>query len=145
MQLNSLLEEKLKMYIREDYVTNSSSTSYVIISDEEINAEDLVKYLGLTKENPLYDGFYDACERIIETRYDGLYHYSYLDSFNKNVLTETFGEKTANKVMKAYEENKKVYFGTISTEYDDYEACLAMDYFSINDDAFFIDATSCIY
>ena len=65
------------MYIREDYVTNSSSTSYVIISDEEINAEDLVKHLGLTKENPLYDGFYDACERIIETRYDGLYHYSY--------------------------------------------------------------------
>ena len=140
-----ILLEEAKMYIRNGFVTNSSSTSYVIISDNEIDTEGLIKKLGIEKDSPLYNVFYDVCNRIVENGHEGIYHHSFEESINKELLEDNFSKETAEKVIKALAEGKFVYIGTMSNEYDEIESCLAMDCFIIDEDDFLFDATSCVY
>lgn len=52
------------MRVRAGYVSNSSSTSFLILTDEELKEESFLDLMGVTRESPLAGVFRSLYERI---------------------------------------------------------------------------------
>ena len=84
------------MVIRDGFVTNSSSTSFIIISKKELTGEYLAKKLGVKSNAPNYNTILNLCKEMIREGKRGFYHHYYEDT-NYELVKELFGEKTALK------------------------------------------------
>ena len=131
------------MKIRDGFVTNSSSTSYIIMSKKELTAEFLAKKLGLTKKSFDYYKILNLCQQIINDGEYGFYHYNFNDT-NYELVKEIFGEITAKRYEKALHDGYNLYCGKLSSdENDGLEITLCLDSFTLEDKDFFMDASDC--
>ena len=133
------------MKIRDGFVTNSSSTSYIIISKEQLTGEYLAKNLGLTEKSPNYYEILEVCKNMVFDGKRGFYHHTYEESENYDLIKEIFGEKTANKYKKSIKKGYKIYCGRISSEENDYEITMCLDYMKYKDSEVFIDASDNVW
>ena len=139
------LWEVLFMKIRDGFVTNSSSTSYIIISKKDLTGEYLAEKLGLTEKSPNYYEILEVCKNMVIDGKMGFYHNSYEESENYDLIKELFVEKTANKYKKSVNKGYKIYCGRISSEENDYEITMCLDYMKYKDSEIFIDATDNVW
>lgn len=133
------------MKIRDGFVTNSSSTSYIIISKKKLTGEYLAKKLGLTEKSPNYYEILNVCKNMVIDGKRGFYHYTYEESENYDLIKEIFGEKTANKYNQSVKNGYEIYCGRISSEENDYEITMCLDYMKYKDSEVFIDATDNVW
>lgn len=82
------------MIVRNGLVTNSSSTSYIIISKKELTPEGMVKLLGVKENSKLYIPTLKLCAKMLNDYNDGFYHYN-LEDTDENLVKQLFGEETA--------------------------------------------------
>lgn len=129
------------MKIRDGFVTNSSSTSYIIISKKELTGEYLAQKLGITKESPNYYDVVLVCKNMVNDGKNGFYHHSYQESMSYNLIKELFGKDTASKYEKAIKKGYEIYCGRISSDETDYEIAMCLDYMKYKDSEIYIDAT----
>lgn len=129
------------MKIRDGFVTNSSSTSYIIISKKELTGEFLAQKLGVTAKTPNYHDIVTVCKKMVDVGKDGFYHHSYEKSLNYILINKLFGKNTADKFKKALKNGYEIYCGQISSDETDYEIAMCLDYIKYSDTEFYIDAT----
>lgn len=129
------------MKIRDGFVTNSSSTSYIIMSKNEISGEYLANKLGVTEKSLNYNEILTVCNKMIEDGKDGFYHHSYEESTNIELIKSLFGSETANKYIKLVKKGYEIYCGMISSEEYDYEIAMCVDYMKYKDSEIYIDAS----
>lgn len=95
------------MKIRIGYVTNSSSTNFLILSKKELTAQYLYKKLGFKKNSPIESAAMEMCENIIYGTNKGLRYFNF-DEVTYDNVKEVFGEKAASRYL---EYQKKGIFG----------------------------------
>lgn len=127
------------MKIKMDFITNSSSTSFILIYGTEFGLDEFLELVGMKKESDfgflfarLYQELWEKKEPIRET-------------YDDNMIKERFSEEVLNRILEAEKEGKKVFVGTLSSENDEIESFFCTDSFIIENDTFYLNAINCIW
>ncbi|CAK1752104.1 MULTISPECIES: hypothetical protein [Vibrio] len=127
------------MKVKFDFISNSSSTSFVYISDEELNEEAFFEAVGVDREGPVGDLFYQMYNEIKTSLRDS----------GKQVLTKEDAESFAayeftpdvvNKMKDAIEQGKIVTTSKLSSDGSLAESLLCVSMFEVESDSFYINA-----
>lgn len=131
------------MKIRTGFITNSSSTNFLIISKVELTAEYLFQKLGFIEGGQLARQGHNLCEEIIRgIERGGIRYYDYETPGYKEIL-EVFGDKAANKfkcMNGAYS-----YWGYTNSDDTPFTQFFTMDSFEIDEKDFYINGRSCVW
>ena len=130
------------MKIRMGFITNSSSTNFLIISKNELTAEYLFKKLGFVPGGRLEQKGRELCEEIIRGTEDGLRYYDF-DSITFDRILEVFGPKAAERFNKM--KGSFVYWGYTSSDESAFTQFFTTDSFEIEKRDFYINGRSCVW
>lgn len=130
------------MKIRIGFITNSSSTNFLIISKKELTEDYLFKKLGFIKGGALEEQGRQLCNSIMNAIEGGLRYYSY-EMPDYESIKKVFGNKSAN----IYENNKNkyVYWGYTGSDEDPITQFFTTDSFEIEDKDFYLNGRSCVW
>lgn len=130
------------MKIRMGFITNSSSTNFLIISKEELTEDYLFKKLGFIKGGVLEEQGRKICESIMYSINGGLRYYDY-DTPNYESIKKVFGDKSAM----LYNKNKgyHTYWGYTSSDDSPIVQFFTTDSFEIEDKDFYLNGRACVW
>lgn len=128
------------MKIKFDFVTNSSSTSFVYISDEELSEEVFLKAAGVDEDSPVGDLFRQMHSEISTA----IRHYgkqiTTKEAADSLAGSHEFTPEVVEKMKDAIEQGKNVVTSTLRSDGPLAESLLCMAMFEIESDRFYINA-----
>lgn len=125
------------MKIRNGFVTNSSSTNFIIISKKEITTEFLFEKLGFKNDSPLADMGWELCSNILYS--------PDTDTLNFEDVKKDFGMETAKKWQSLTAKGYSSLRGCTSSDEDSLTSFFTMDSFEIDANDFYINGKNCIW
>ncbi len=147
-----LVEQIIVIFDEEDFdvkpsLTNSSSTSFVIISDGEFNFHDFIKAIGINKDSQfidiyksLFDSFKDDMQPARQYyRKHFQDKYSTFEEFISEHLWKS-GKDVLPKILEAEKVGKNVYIGELSSDTNETECFFCTDEFIIESEKLYVDA-----
>lgn len=128
------------MKVKLDFISNSSSTSFVYISNEELSEDAFLEAAGVDRDSPVADLFRQMFFEISNS----------IQDYGKKVLTKEAADNLAGtheftpevieKMKSAIEQGKNVVTSTLSSDGSIAESFLCMTMFEIESERFYINA-----
>lgn len=127
------------MKVKMDFVSNSSSTSFVYIARDMLSKQDFMTAVGVSADSPVAslfeDMFHELKERI--ERGETLTSVEEIDSLDNR---ERFTSEVVDRMKKALEQGQTITIGSFSSENNLAEMTLCTEIFEIESERFFINA-----
>lgn len=130
------------MKIRDGFVTNSSSTNYIIISKNELTHEYLYKKLGFKKTSRIMSLGSDLSTDILRGARNGVRWFD-IEKIDYDTVLSIFGENTANKFKELSQKGFYTYLGHINSDDSCLTSFMTTDRFEIDDKDFYINGLNC--
>lgn len=131
------------MKIRTGFITNSSSTNFLIISKEELTEDYLFKKLGFVEGGQLAEQGHALCEEIMSGVDRGGIRYFDYDSPSYENIKEIFGPKAADRFKKM--QGAHTYWGYTSSDQTPMTQFFTTDSFEIEEKNFYLNGRSCVW
>lgn len=132
------------MMIRDGFVTNSSSTNFMIISKEILTPDYLLEKLGFKKTSPIINVGVSLADDI-DTGIQSGPRWFDVSKIDYSKISEIFGEKSAEKYKKMSRKGYHTYIGHINSDDDYFTSFMTMDSFVIDEKDFYMDGRNCIW
>lgn len=137
------------MKIRAGFVSNSSSTSFLIISDGDLDLKGFLKLMGVDGKSPLVPLFTTLHESILDNCRDPV-DFSKVDPNIpvRDWFTDLRNELTPRMLEKlegARQRGLKVYHGQLATESNNVECFFCTDSFEVENERIYFNALECSF
>ncbi|MDP3013368.1 MAG: hypothetical protein Q8M92_03945 [Candidatus Subteraquimicrobiales bacterium] len=134
------------MKIKLDFITNSSSTSFVIVSYEEFDLKTFMETVGV-KDTSLFKDIYQRLFYAFKEQMEPAREFvttcrwrNDSESFESFIL-RLYSQKTLDKILDAEKAGLKVYMGWLHSDNDETECFFCTDSFIIDTNKLYIDAS----
>ena len=127
------------MKVKLDFVSNSSSTSFVYISKQELNEASFLKAVGVSPDSPVADVFAEMFKELRDAV-----------GFSENITSETaierykegyqFTPEVLERMKDAVGRGEQVVSGTFSSEGSLAEYAMCLEIFEIDSDDFYLNS-----
>lgn len=127
------------MKIKMDFVSNSSSTSFVYISKEMLSKADFLTAAGVSPSSPVAKLFEDMFYQL-KTRIEQGRSLKRVEEIDALVDKHEFTPEVLDRMRTALEQGEVVTIGQLSSEENLAEATLCTEIFEIRSERFYINA-----
>ena len=135
------------MKIKTDFVTNSSSTCFVVMTKEELSLPQFIKAVGISPDSEFLDIYEELYKEIISDlkpleRFIQRDRWNKDDMSTKQYIKGVFSEQTYKRIVEAQEKGYDVYMGRLSSDIDEVITYFCTSCFVIEGDNLIFDATN---
>jgi len=137
------------MKIRAGFVSNSSSTSFLIIAADDLTKKNFFDLMGVTEKSPLaemfaslYDALLDRTEAPLDLKLidDRVPVQDWLQGFRGDV-----SPRMMEKLKEAKQKGLRVYYGHLDSDGGTAESFFCCDSFEAENDKFYFNALECAW
>lgn len=128
------------MKIKFDFVSNSSSTSFVYISDEELSEAAFLEAAGVDGDGPVGDLFRQMYSEISTAIWHNGTQVTTKETADSLAGTHEFTPEVIEKMKEAIDQGKNVVTSSLSSDGPLAESLLCVAMFEIESDRFYINA-----
>lgn len=132
------------MKIREGFVTNSSSTNFLIVSKEELDEAYLMKKLGFKKDTKFGWLSSDFIRNVLDGTLRGPRHED-IEVIDYDAVLKLFGEDAAKRFKQLEEKGFHAYIGYANSDDDCLSAHMTVDSFIIDKRDFYMYGEQCVW
>lgn len=130
------------MIIRDGFVTNSSSTNFMIISKEKLSSKYLRDKLGFKEGSIISAAAASLADDIVKATKSGVRGFD-VDQIDYETILKIFGKESAEKYKEMSEKGCYTYIGHTNSDDNYLTSFMTMDSFVINEKDFYMDGKNC--
>lgn len=137
------------MKIRAGFVSNSSSTSFLIIAKDDLNRKDFFELMGVEADSPIADLFSQLYNDVIESAEPPV-DFSQANPdveaeawFNKG--SDRLSQRMIEKLRDAKKRGLKAYYGGLDSETSAIQTFFCTDSFEVENEKIYFNGLECVW
>ena len=120
------------MKIKTDFITNSSSTSFILITKNGLTEDDFLKLLGIKRKSPFLQIFHELFNNITEEM-------TPLKGSALEIEISKSPDNVANKLENAKNNHQEIFTGSFNSDDPIVKSFFCTESFEAEDDKFYFN------
>ncbi len=137
------------MKIRAGFVSNSSSTSFLIITKGDLNRSDFFELMGISPNSPIADLFSEFYQSVLDNIFSNVDFKKVGGDAAPESLIKTrrdhLSERMLEKIRDAKKHGFKAYYGWLDSETSPIQSFFCTDSFEVENQKMYFNGLECTW